>query len=117
MHLLLRYVLEHHVYVVVKAAQRAHKLLVATHHNPYPRANALINKLCRVKGIGALMEARAIVYVARRGNGTRAIRAAPSCERQSSPASSGREGILTEWQDLRHRAATHAAAAASELGG
>jgi len=41
------HILEHHVDVVVEAAQRADNLLVAAHNDPHPRADALVDQPAR----------------------------------------------------------------------
>ena len=46
------HVLEHHVDVVVEAAQRSHNLLVASHDHPHARADALVDNLCGGGGSG-----------------------------------------------------------------
>jgi hypothetical protein len=43
---LTRHVVQHHVHVIVEAAQRADNLLVVLHQDPYFAANALVNQLC-----------------------------------------------------------------------
>ena len=81
------HVLEHHVHVVVEAAQSPNNLLVAAHDRPDPRSDALVDQLCE------------------RGE----QRAARRLVRPVSPSGAGRTrrggGGRTEWQDLRHQAA------------
>ena len=47
-HALLGDVLEHHVHIVVEAAQRSDQLLVAAHNHPHAAANTFIDELCGV---------------------------------------------------------------------
>lgn len=45
--LALRYVLQQHVYEIVKALQRSHNFLIIFHNNVYPRTDTLVNQLCK----------------------------------------------------------------------
>ena len=46
------HILQHHVDVVIEAAQRADELLVTTHDNVQPRPDAFVDELC-TRAVGA----------------------------------------------------------------
>ena len=65
------HVVQDHVHVVVEPSQGADQLFVATHHDPYSRADAFVDQLCA--------PGRRAVRVRRRGAGARAAaRGTPS---------------------------------------